>query len=71
MCYYGSGEMPETIDVLSDRDPGSELGWEAGIPAAGFSVVFQPSPFVAKSFRYHRFAGNRIFHCLQLSATVC
>jgi hypothetical protein len=29
-------EVIEMIDVLSDCDPGIELGWEAGIPVADF-----------------------------------
>jgi hypothetical protein len=35
-CSYSSVEVPETIAVLSECDPGIELGWEAGIRFAHF-----------------------------------
>ena len=64
-------EVPENIDVVGVRDPGFELGWEAGSPTDHFSSARYCSQSFDKLFRFCHFAARCLFIGLLPFADIC
>jgi hypothetical protein len=65
------GEAPENIGVIVVRDPGFELGWEAGSLTNRLSSVRRRSRSFAKPFRFCQFADRCLFIGLLPFADCC